>query len=278
LLCVPKMSGSKKKNNVDDIVAPGTVVSLKVAPCPNTMRTKLRYTERVSLTATSGVYTQQIWKLNGMFDPNYSGTGTQPEGFDQWMTLYDRFRVYKSKIKVTVTSVGSTAALSSYRAVLVPQVSFSTENTMAGAADSPYAIQRFNQGVTNRPMVLTKTMAVSKFLGVSPQAVLEEFNYCGTASADPSQSVYWVVYVEPLDQASSVQMFLYCEITYFTDFYEHNLLDASIYLTEAVIRQKMLVLRGRYAKMQKKLLLLEKEKEAKKKAPVVTPESLDDSL
>jgi len=250
----------KKNVNVDDIVAPGTVVSLKVAPCPNAMRTKMRYTERVSLTATSGVYTQQFWKLNGMFDPNYSGTGTQPEGFDSWMALYQRFRVYKSKIKVTVTSVGATAALSSYRAVLVPQVAVTGENTMAGAADSPYAQQRFNQGNTNRPLVLTMTMPVSKFLGVSPQAVLEEFNYCGTGSGDPSQTVFWAVYVEPLDLASSVQMFLYCEITYYTDLYEHDLLDVSVSLAERLNR-KMIVAKRIYDKAQKALALLEEEKE-----------------
>jgi len=258
-----KKSSIKKNANVDDVVAPGTVVSLKVAPCPNTMRTKLKYTERVSLTATSGIYTQQFWKLNGMFDPNYSGTGTQPEGFDQWMTLYDRFRVYKSKIKVTITTVGSTAALSSFRAVLVPQASFASENTFAGAADSPYAQQRFNQGVTNRPMVLSMTMPVSKFLGVPPQAVLEEFNYCGTSSADPSQTVYWAIYVEPLDLASSVQMFLYCEITYYADFYEHNLLDTSIAVPE-LYNQKLIALKRQYDKMQKAQALLKEAKEKKK--------------
>jgi len=42
-----------------------------------------------------------VFRCNDLYDPNYTGTGHQPTGFDQLMALYNKFVVYASKIKVT---------------------------------------------------------------------------------------------------------------------------------------------------------------------------------
>lgn len=50
---------------------------------------KMKYSE----TFTTDVDGQYIYRLNGLFDPNQTGVGHQPYGFDSLANLYNRYRV-----------------------------------------------------------------------------------------------------------------------------------------------------------------------------------------
>lgn len=65
-------------------------------------RGQLYYEAALSLTApTSGNAVTYFFSANGMFDPNITGTGHQPIGFDQMMLMYEQCTVIKSSIQVT---------------------------------------------------------------------------------------------------------------------------------------------------------------------------------
>lgn len=44
--------------------------------------------------------------LNGMWDPYLAAGGHQPMGFDQWMTFYKRYKVYRCDVKIRVMHFG----------------------------------------------------------------------------------------------------------------------------------------------------------------------------
>lgn len=70
------------------------------SPVPLKMTTKLRYQETINIDPGLGVAGVHIFKANGCYDPNYTGTGHQPRGFDQFIgSLYDHFVVIGSKIR-----------------------------------------------------------------------------------------------------------------------------------------------------------------------------------
>jgi len=68
---------------------------------PDTLRTKLQYCDVVQLTASAG--TPGLWqfRMNSLFDPDYTGTGHQPQWFDQLSAVYSYYRVLNSKITVS---------------------------------------------------------------------------------------------------------------------------------------------------------------------------------
>lgn len=59
--------------------------------------TRLKYTDNVTITMAAGTLSDYVYRLNGLYDPNKTGTGHQPHGFDQISSLYLRYRVYKCK-------------------------------------------------------------------------------------------------------------------------------------------------------------------------------------
>lgn len=61
---------------------------------------KLRYTGLYQLTigATGTFGTMQSMRLNSLFDPDLTGSGHQPYGYDQIAAVYNRYKVYGAKV------------------------------------------------------------------------------------------------------------------------------------------------------------------------------------
>jgi hypothetical protein len=68
------------------------------APIPNKFATKLRYSESVNIDPSlGGVPGVHVFNASSCYDPNTTGIGHQPRGFDQWMAMFDHFTVVGSR-------------------------------------------------------------------------------------------------------------------------------------------------------------------------------------
>lgn len=88
-------------------------LKLYKSPVPPYMVTKLRYADCMQLKIDAVVLQDSvahIYQANSISDPDWSGVGHQPRGFDQLMALYDHYTVLGSKITVTFTNVSTTNA------------------------------------------------------------------------------------------------------------------------------------------------------------------------
>lgn len=87
-------------------------MGLNGGPLPLRFYTRFRYSERYSINnsgAASSLASQRI-NLNSLFDPNNSGIGHQPRGYDQLCPVfYQKYRVYGCRVQVEplVTSTGT---------------------------------------------------------------------------------------------------------------------------------------------------------------------------
>jgi len=68
---------------------------------PDRMVTKLRYCDVVNLSGGGQTLRQNLFRMNSIFDVDFSGTGHQPMWHDQLAAIYTRYRVLGSKAKVT---------------------------------------------------------------------------------------------------------------------------------------------------------------------------------
>jgi len=81
-------------------LAPVSVRSLKSIGFPATTTTKHRYIGAGILNAAVGALGIYQFRTNSLFDPDLTGTGHQPYGFDQWKTYYGTYMVTRSQIAV----------------------------------------------------------------------------------------------------------------------------------------------------------------------------------
>ena len=85
-----------RKNN------PRVIVNRALHPIPQRFITKMKYSEQITTDANG----QYKFNLNSIYDPNSTGIGHQPYGFDTLATLYNRYRVISCgwRIQVNWTS------------------------------------------------------------------------------------------------------------------------------------------------------------------------------
>ncbi len=73
------------------------------------LKVKLRYVDTITIAVASAAINNHVFRANSIFDPDLTATGHQPLLHDTYATLYERYRVLSSTIKVTpITTSSST--------------------------------------------------------------------------------------------------------------------------------------------------------------------------
>jgi len=72
-------------------------------PFPPRRFVKFTYGQLISLSnGAAGVYgTGQTFRLNSLFDPDLTGVGHQPYGYDQVSLVYQKFKTFRAEVEVT---------------------------------------------------------------------------------------------------------------------------------------------------------------------------------
>jgi len=161
---------------------------------------KLRYVQTYSLDPGTGVYAQQTFRANAVYDPDSTGTGHQPANFDIFAQMYDRYTVLGSKITTVV--VPTTNSVTYVPGTLIQALSEDGKMTgvvhglggIDGLLEQPRLSRSICQigqleGPTPRPLVNTfsaKKFFGTKFIsGVSP--------YTADVSAVPAEEGFFEV-------------------------------------------------------------------------------------
>ena len=80
-------------------------------PLPQSQKVTFVYYQYVNLNpGIAGVPSQYVFSANGCYDPNISGGGHQPRGFDQLMALYDHYTVIGTRINVSACNTDTTGS------------------------------------------------------------------------------------------------------------------------------------------------------------------------
>ena len=67
---------------------------------PQALRVKHKFTQEYELNDTDGLGRWQVFRANSLFDPDYTGAGTQPRLHDQMAEMYKYYTVLGCKVRV----------------------------------------------------------------------------------------------------------------------------------------------------------------------------------
>ncbi|AKV62282.1 putative capsid protein [Fiddler Crab associated circular virus] len=175
---------------------------LSKAPIPNTFSTKLRYSESVSVNpGASGVAGVYVMNASSCYDPNTTGTGHQPRGFDQWMTMYDHFTVIGAKItaQFSITGQADDRALICGIALKDANGVYADKNDYMEGRNVVSKLVSGGATGDARTVTLSKTYSAKKFLGISKPLASSLIR--GTSSANPSENAYFHLFAAPTGNA-----------------------------------------------------------------------------
>lgn len=195
------MTGTKYKSRKQAAASTIVTIPWSLGTMPPQFRTKLRYTGQVTITTSALSAGNGYWlfSANGMYDPDTSGTGTQPWFFDQMMGMYAHYRVISSRIKVQFMN----AANVNYQYALFKD----DDTTSATTTNINLACQRagmrasgyFNGSVKTPPSVSAYWSAAKTF-GGDPASNEELW---GNAGGNPNEQTYYVIQIQDLSGAAT---------------------------------------------------------------------------
>jgi len=161
-------------------------------PIPVSQMIEFPYVQTVQMDPTSGAPTVQLWNLTGMYDPDNTGTGHQPMGFDQWVGLfYNYYTVVEAFWDVIVMSQSATgtgqalivhgladdSSVSTDPATLWENPTFTI--TPLGSIGSSHDVVRFHGHLD-----------IAKHFGITREALISAADHAGSSSAIPVQNVF----------------------------------------------------------------------------------------
>lgn len=178
---------------------------------------KLKWVHTNSLT--SGVaWAYYQYNMASLYDPNYTGAGNQPAGFNEMMALYAIYHVNSVKIRLTFSAAGSTAASNHYHFGFA-----ATSDNPVGS--SPQELSLNNYGEIRQAYIdaagqniIKRYYSLSKILGVPPAEYYESDAYEGTSTTSPSKWPYFTVGVFNVDQTTATTCYYTLEMTFYCEF------------------------------------------------------------
>lgn len=160
------------------------------SPLPIVQYGRFRYFEQQFSTAATGALTTYVYSANGMYDPDITGVGHQPRGFDQLMPMYDHYAVLSSGIHINVANASTAAILFGICPVDTATARSSVNDYMEDRKSKWVIVAPINSGTCVKS--LSHYLDVGKFLN---RKVKYEDDLKGTDSSNPAEGVYWHVFM-----------------------------------------------------------------------------------
>lgn len=191
---------------------------------PNYLWRRLRYCGSARIVNTlsnmidPSVGSAWVFRANSLFDPDQSGAGGQPLGFDQHMLFYYHYWCPKSVIRIRLENTdnmqGKTVTLRLNRQAainhnLCTEIEHGCKKVMVG---------NYGSGDANKTISLSYNQG--RFYGKRNRDNI----FRGSDASNPTEEAFYIVGVVDTDTASTTTgpVQLYVEIDYYVQFYERR--------------------------------------------------------
>ena len=161
--------------------------------------TKLKYNEAhvIAASSTNNFATSYKMRLNSLYDPNLTGIGHQPRGFDQLMTIYEKYTVVAAKMTVCYITNNSTPQVVGLRLVDGNETAISDKKVALENGDSSWKyMARFD---SNSKVILSRRVNVKKFFNQNTIVGTDKFTLDANENPALDDAVVGELWVAPID-------------------------------------------------------------------------------
>lgn len=223
---MPYKKGSKKRKYTKKAVSIPRSPSRLHYPgvCPDVMSVQLKYSRNGAFTGTGQA--SNVFRGNSCFDPDFTGIGSQPRGFDQWKLFYRRYRVIASKC----TARASTIAANNSTGLVITALNTNTVLTSPiDALESNHAkASKVTSSAGTSDMMVSNYKSTASVRGGPYDIVQYETDLSALTSTNPLQQWYWHVTAYNADGSTgSIDTNVNVEIIFYVEFFDRETLTQS---------------------------------------------------
>lgn len=188
---------------------------------PDRLKTRLQYCDVVQLAASAG--SPGIWqfRLTSLWDPDLTGTGHQPQWYDQLVAVYQRYRVLGAKITVTFASNHISDTETNDKGPYIVGIT-TNENVSFGSASFPALLEDTNSVHTvlgdkqgsNNVKTLSATYSPKRDLNLDPYDDI----LMGLSNNNPNRNFHATVWCADMTELASPDVVAKVSIEYMAEF------------------------------------------------------------
>lgn len=172
-----------------------------------TKKISLRYVEAIGIDAGgSGLIAYHTFSANNLRDPNITGVGHQPLGFNEYMEHYNHYNVIGCKIKCTFTASNAGTLGNANVGIMQSGSPIPAKLGVDELMESKVMAKWRHLSPTGvKPVIISKAISLKKCLGPGLGSLTR-----GTASVSPTEQWYFHVVVG--DSASGDPAIVYITV------------------------------------------------------------------
>lgn len=191
---------------------------------PYSVKRKLVYAASgFAMTTAAALFnTMNVFRGNSPYDPDQTGVGVQPHGWDEFAALYDKYRVYASAIECRFSTITPTTTMPKIRCFLLANDSASITNTLADDFTARPDTQEcwFNN---LKPGVLKMYRTTAD---IYPDYEHDN-DFSAAVTTNPTKQWYWRVCCDTLEDGAGASITMNVKISYYIEFFCPKSLAAS---------------------------------------------------
>jgi hypothetical protein len=213
---MPKNNSKKSKRGAGQRNQP---LQIFKSIAPSARRVRLSYSSNFQMAETAaGTGAFRVFRLNSIYDPDYSGVGTSAAGYSQMMTLYTHYRVNAAGFKLEAFIGGASGVVGF--APLMNQVTMNVNaNTWRLLPYSKYALLSLNTSGGKNIANISGHFPLARMLGLTPAQYSTEMDYAAAAGANPTKNVYIAAFVQGIQGASVATASMVVTVEYDVEFF-----------------------------------------------------------
>lgn len=189
---------------------------------PNSYTCNLSYRGSLSMTTVSTFDNQ--FRLNSVFDPEYTAAGGQPRYFDQLAGLYGKYRVNCCSMLVTMTNLGASPVLLCMAAANTTSVF-----DILTAEETPFRSRVLNLGGNGALSTgkLYKKFFPRMICGANKTQYKSDDVYSSVITTNPVENIILNVVAEASDHTAALLCCYDFQLIYNTTFFDRILVGPS---------------------------------------------------
>lgn len=179
---------------------PQSIASMPVTG-PMRIFRKLRYVDDYTplQPLTAGVAVGHVFNLNSLYDPDETGAGNQPRGFDQYMAMYRNYVVLGARVTAKFVNISSSTFT---RINMFPSRNSTIDSDPIDNIEVRHLRNCLVGPYTGGAGVKTLTMNWSAKNWFGRKTVLTEKDLEGTSASSPTKPCYLHVVADPFDASA----------------------------------------------------------------------------
>lgn len=174
---------------------------------------KFRYIDNAfDLSTAAATYrSARAFRGNSVYDPDATGLGVQPYGFDEYSALFSGYIVYASKIKVRFATTGAYKVIMSLLPLTSSSLTYDDPSDLRAVVGSQQRVLDNVTGFTRSNYMRAYWTTRKAYPGYSPRDSV----FAASTTANPTAQWYWWIVADSADIATDASVSADVQVTYY---------------------------------------------------------------